>query len=114
MTCRSPHPRLPRVFCDETPMPVIEPGRNEPKPASSGPTRSTIALEDRAAGGRLCVRGGRGKNEIADNSPSFRACCRSTAMAPTSRWQEDERTAGEIRLAFCVAHARRKFVTIHK
>ena len=33
-------------------------------------------------------------------------------MAPTSRWP-DARAAG-LRLAFCLAHARRKFVNVYK
>ena len=69
----------------------------------------------RAACGRLRVRRKDAARRRSPNSfPTSRAYLKSTATPPTSRWPSDQgkATNGRMCLAFCVAHARRKFVGI--
>jgi transposase len=106
----------PRLFCDETPMPVIEPGRPHTKTCQFW----THATDDRPWGGpaptavAYVFAQGRGKKEIASQLAGFEGVLQVDGYAAYGSLARDQRTAGKIRLAFCLTHARRKFVDVHK
>ena len=57
---------------------------------------------------------GRGKKEIAAQLAKFSGILQVDGYAAYKSLEGDKRTAGKIRLAFCLAHSRRKFVAVHK
>jgi transposase len=106
----------PRLFCDETPMPVIDPGRERTKICQFW----THATDDRPWQGpappavAYVFAEGRGKKEIAEQLVGFAGVLQIDGYAAYKSLEGDKRTVGKIRLAFCLAHARRKFVGVHK
>ena len=106
----------PRLFCDETRMPVLEPGQPHTKTCQFW----THAIDDRPWGGpaptavAYVFAQGRGKKEIASQLAGFEGVLQVDGYAAYTSLARDRQTAGKIRLAFCLAHARRKFVDVHK
>ena len=106
----------PRLFCDETPMPVLDPGRKRTKICQFW----THATDDRPWLGpappavAYVFAESRGKKEIAAQLANFSGVLQVDGYAAYKSLEKDARTAGKIRLAFCLAHARRKFVAVHK
>ena len=106
----------PRLFCDETPMPVLDPGRKRTKVCQFW----THATDDRPWLGpappavAYVFAESRGKKEIAAQLAKFAGVLQVDGYAAYKSLEKDARTAGKIRLAFCLAHARRKFVAVHK
>jgi len=106
----------PRLFCDETPMPVLDPGR--------GRTRTcqfwAHATDDRSWKGpappaiAYVFAGGRGKKEILTQLTGFEGVLQVDGYAAYASLAGDKKTSGKIRLAFCLVHARRNFVKVHK
>ncbi len=80
----------PRLFCDETPMPVLDPSRNERRYASSGPMRRTIGLglDPRRRPSPMCSRKVEARRKSPLSSPSSRACCKWTATPPINHWKK--------------------------
>ena len=78
----------PRIFCDETPMPVLEPGRRRTRKCQFW----AHAVDDRPWGGpappavAYVFADGRDTEEIVAQLTASPASCRSTAMPPTRRW----------------------------
>ena len=102
----------PKVFADDTTLPVLDPGRgrtktgrlwcyavdNRPWCGPGHPAAAYVYSEDR--------KGEHPQTHLAGSA----ACCRSTAMPGSAAWSpRDVRR----QLAFCWAHARRKFYDIH-
>ena len=92
------HPAAPRVFCDETPMPVLDPGDIAPASASSGRMPwMTAPGAGRAAGGGLRVRrrpGHRGDRRTIDGLFRHSAggrLCRLQGARPQSWWRNPAR-----------------------
>ena len=106
----------PRVFCDETPMPVLDPGRGRPKTCQFW----VHATDDRAWKGpappavAYVFAASRGKKEIVEQLSTFTGVLQVDAYGAYKALAKDKRVAGEIKLAFCLAHARRKFVKVFK
>jgi hypothetical protein len=106
----------PLVFCDETPMPVLDPGRGRTKICQFW----AHAIDDRPWGGpsppavAYVFAPGRGKNEIAAQLIDFAGTLQVDGYQVYKSLAADKRPAGTIQLAFCLAHARRKFVTVYK
>jgi transposase len=104
----------PRLFCDETPMPVLDPGR--------GRTRTcqfwAHAMDDRPWKGpsppavAYVFSDGRGTDKIASQLLGFSGILQVDGYAAYKALVRDHN--GAIRLAFCWAHARRKFVEVYK
>jgi transposase len=103
-----------RVFCDETPLPVLEAGRNRAR-------RCQIwahAMDDRAWAGpappavTYVFAGSRSAGALAAQIPSFAGILQVDGYAAYKTLAR--RPGRSLRLAFCVAHARRKFVAAHK
>lgn len=105
-----------RLFCDETPMPVLDPGR--------GRTRTcqfwAHATDDRPWKGpappavAYVFAGGRGKKEIMGQLGGFEGVLQVDGYAAYASLAGDAQTSGRIRLAYCLVHARRNFVKVHK
>jgi transposase len=57
---------------------------------------------------------GRGKGEIAAQLVDYAGILRVDGYVAYKSLAKESRKAGTIRLAFCLAHARRKFVTVYK
>jgi len=105
----------PRLFCDETPVRVLDPGRGRTKICQfwahatddrswKGPRRQRSPISSRAAGqegDRRTIGWLRGVLQV-DGYAAY------TALAG------DKTHAGKIQLAFCLVHARRNFVKVHK
>lgn len=105
-----------RLFCDETPMPVLAPGR--------GRTRTcqfwAHATNDRSWRGpappavAYVFAGGRGKKEIAGQLSGFEGVLHVDGYAAYASLAGGKEKPGKIRLAYCLVHARRNFVKVHK
>lgn len=106
--------RCPRLFCDETPMPVLAPGRvkirqfwahaTDDRPWS-GPAPPAVAY---------VFAGSRGKKEIAAQLIGFSGILQVDGYAAYKALVKDAMTKSGVTLAFCLAHARRKFVAVFK
>jgi transposase len=106
----------PLFFCDETPMPVLDPGRGRTKICQFW----AHAVDDRPWGGpappavAYVFADGRGKAEIAAQLINYAGILQVDGYAAYKSLAKGAREAGTIRLAFCLAHARRKFVKVYK
>jgi transposase len=104
----------PRVFCDETPMPVLDPGRHRIRICQFW----AHAMDDRPWGGpsppavAYVFAGGRGTEEIAGQLTGFSGILQVDGYAAYKALARGH--GGAIQLAFCLAHARRKFVEVYK
>jgi transposase len=106
----------PRVFCDETRMPVLEPGRRKVKICQfwahsvddrpwNGPAPPAVAY--------VFARG-RGHREIKEQLSQYQGILQVDGYGAYKALAKADRTPGPIELAFCLAHARRKFVEVYK
>ena len=104
----------PRVFCDETPMPVLDPGRRRTRICQFW----AHAMDDRPWGGpsppavAYVFADGRGTDEIAGQLADFSGILQVDGYAAYKALARGH--GGAIQLAFCLAHARRKFVEVYK
>ena len=104
----------PRLFCDETPMPVIDPGRRRTRTCQFW----AHATDDRPWGGpappavAYVFADGRGTKKIAAQLAGFSGILQVDGYAAYKALARGH--LGGIRLAFCLAHARRKFVKVYK
>ena len=100
----------PRVFCDETPMPVLDPGRRRTRICQFW----AHAMDDRPWGGpsppavAYVFADSSGTDEIAGQLADFSGILQVDGYAGFSNLVEARKDAS-IRLAFCWAHARRPF-----
>ncbi|MGO8834177.1 MAG: IS66 family transposase [Roseiarcus sp.] len=105
-----------RLFCDETPMRVLDPGRGRTKVCQFW----AHATDDRSWKGpappavAYVFAGGRGKKEIAAQLSGFEGVLHVDGYAAYTSLAGDKKNARKIRLAFCLVHARRNFVDVHK
>jgi len=106
--------RCPRLFCDETPMPVLAPGRTkihqfwahatDDRPWA-GPAPPAVAY---------VFASSRGKKEIAAQLSGFEGILQVDGYAAYKALVKDAEAKNNITLAFCLAHARRNFVRVLK
>lgn len=105
-----------RLFCDETPVRMLDPGRGRTKVCQfwahatddrswSGPAPPAVAY---------VFAGGRGKKEIATQLAGFEGVLHVDGYAAYTSLAGDKKRPGKIQLAFCLVHARRHFVDVHK
>ena len=105
-----------RLFCDETPMPVLDPGRGRTRICQFW----AHATDDRSWQGpappavAYVFAGGRGKKEIAGQLAGFEGVLQVDGYAAYTSLAGETETSGKIRLAYCLVHARRNFVKVHK
>ncbi len=108
----------PRVFCDETPLPRLDPGRRRTKRCQLW----AQAVDDRPWRGPAPPAVGyvfaesRGTEEVEDQLKSFGGILQVDGYGAYEALVKRRRksNAGPLRLAFCLAHARRKFVDVVK
>ena len=100
-----------RLFYDETPMPVLDPGRARTRPASSGRDGRTNMAGPSAA--VICSQAGATRRKMPRNWPASKACARvgycAYCLLPSAATIPDI-----IRLADCLVHALFNFVKVHK
>ena len=106
--------RCPRLFCDETPMPVLAPGHvktgqfwahaTDDRPWA-GPAPPAVAY---------VFAGSRGKKEIAGQLSGFSGVLQVDGYAAYKALVKDAETKSRVTLAFCLVHARRNFVRVLK
>lgn len=107
---------FPRIFCDETRMPVLEKGRRRTRTAQFW----AHAIDDRPWNGPAppavvyVFAKGRGHNEIKQQLAGYDGLLQVDGYGAYKALQKDRAGTGSIQLAFCLAHARRKFVEVHK
>ena len=105
-----------RLFCDETPMPVLKPGHGRVKKGQFW----AHAVDDRPWAGpappavAYVFAGSRKKTEIAAQLSDFSGVLQVDGYEAYKSLTRDEQSKGRIALAFCLAHARRKFVAVSK
>ena len=107
---------FPRIFCDETPLPVIEKGRRRTRKCQlwahavddrpwQGPAPPAVAY--------VFATGRDTEAIVAQLGDRFAGVLQVDGYAAYKALVKRSRP-GRIRLAFCLAHARRKFVAVHK
>ncbi len=107
---------FPRIFCDETPLPVLEKGRRRTRKCQlwahavddrpwRGPAPPAVAYVFATGRNTDAIIG-----QIGDRFAGVMQVDGYAAYKALARRAKP----GRIRLAFCVAHARRKFVAVHK
>jgi transposase len=104
-----------RIFADDTPLPVLDPGRGRTKTGRLW----VYAVDDRPWQGDappavvfLYAEDRKGERPAA-HLAEFQGVLQVDGYSGFKRLLED-RPAGEIRLAFCWAHCRRRFYEIHQ
>ncbi|HWT29820.1 MAG TPA: IS66 family transposase [Propylenella sp.] len=107
---------FPRIFCDETRMPVLERGRRRTRTAQFW----SHATDDRPWNGPAppavvyVFARGRGHHEIRQQLAGYRGVLQVDGYGAYKALEKARDAPGAIQLAFCLAHARRKFVEVHK
>jgi transposase len=107
---------FPRIFCDETRMPVLERGRRRTRIAQFW----AHATDDRPWNGPAppavvyVFARGRGHHEIKQQLAGYRGVLQVDGYGAYKALEKARGSPGAIQLAFCLAHARRKFVEVHK
>ena len=102
-----------RVFSDETPMPVLDPGRGRTKCGQFW----SHAVDDRPWGGpappavAYIYAEGRSMADLASQVQGFEGILQVDGYGS---YKGLARRHPQIQLAFCLAHARRKFVAVYK
>lgn len=105
-----------RLFCYETPMKVLDPGRGQTRICQFW----AHATDDRPWRGpappavAYVFAGGRGKKEIEAQLAGFAGVLQVDGYAAYSSLAGDAAKSSAIRLAYCLVHARRNFVKVHK
>lgn len=105
----------PVVFCDETPLPRLDPGRGRTKTCQlwsqavderpwQGPSAPAVAY---------VYAEGRQTAEVQRQLSGFSGILQVDGYQAYKALAKPDRSAGPIRLAFCMAHARRKFVDVY-
>ena len=105
-----------RLFCDETPMPTLAPGRGRTRVCQFW----AHATDDRPWRGpappavAYVFAGGRGRKEIAGQLAGFSGVLQVDGYAAYASLTGSAGASGSIRLAYCLVHARRNFVKVRK
>src|SRR5579863_431969 len=107
---------VPKVFCDDTPMPVLDRQRRRTRTARFW----SYAVDDRPWQGPaepavvyLYAEDRRGQH-VHEHLAGFSGVLQVDGYAGYGRLTEADRPGGPVTLAFCLAHARRKFFEIYE
>ncbi len=106
----------PRIFCDETRAPVLERGRKRVRIHQFW----AHAVDDRPWNGPAppavvyIFAKSRGHREIKSQLADYQGVVQVDAYSAYTALAKAGRSPGPITLAFCVAHARRKFTEVYK
>lgn len=105
----------PKLFCDETPCPVLDPGRGETKTGFMW----ALARDDRPWGGNLppavayTYAPGRGGEHARKLLDGFNGVLQVDGYAAYDQLARATRPGGPVTLAFCWSHLRRKFYELY-
>jgi transposase len=106
----------PKIFCDDTPLPVLDRTRKRTRIARLW----SYAMDDRPWGGPappavvyLYAEDRKGRH-VDEHLAGFNGVLQVDAYGGYNRLTKHDRPGGPVTLAFCLAHARRKFFEIHK
>jgi transposase len=106
----------PKIFCDDTPLPVLDRTRKRTRIARLW----AYAIDDRPWGGTrppavvyLYAQDRKGQH-VDDHLAGKNCVLQVDAYAGYNRLTRRGRAGGPVTLAFCLAHARRKFFEVHK
>jgi transposase len=106
----------PKIFCDDTPLPVQDRTRKRTRIARLW----AYAIDDRPWGGALppavvyLYAEDRKGQHVDEHLVSKTCVLQVDAYAGYNRLTRRSRAGGPVTLAFCLAHARRKFFEVHK
>jgi transposase len=107
---------FPKIFCDETRMPVLEAGRKTVRICQFW----THAVDDRSWGGPAppmviyIFARSRSQAEIRQQLARYAGLLQVDGYAAYKALAGPDRSGGPIKLAFCLAHARRKYLDVFK
>lgn len=108
--------KAPKIFCDDTPLPVLDRTRRRTRIARLW----SYAMDDRPWGGPappavvyLYAEDRRGRH-VDEHLAGFTGVLQVDAYAGYNRLTRRGRAGGPVTLSFCLAHARRKFFEVHK
>jgi transposase len=105
----------PRLFCDETPVPVLDPGRGQTKTGYMW----VLARDDRPWGGTAppavayTYAPGRGAVHAVKLLDGYSGILQVDGYAAYGQFANPAREGGALTLAFCWSHVRRKFYEIY-
>jgi transposase len=105
----------PKLFCDETRCPVLDPGRGKTKTGWMW----SLARDDRPWGGTeppavvYSYAPGRGAVHAVELLSGYSGILQVDGYAAYKQLADPNRAGGPVTLAFCWAHLRRKFYEIH-
>jgi len=105
----------PKLFCDETPCPVLDPGRGETKTGYMW----ALARDDRPWGGTdppavvYTYAPGRGGEHAVKLLAGFNGTLQVDGYSAYDQLSRATRAGGAITLAFCWSHVRRKFYELY-
>ena len=106
----------PKIFCDDTPLPVLDRTRKRTRIARLW----SYAMDDRPWCGPappavvyLYAEDRKGRH-VDEHLAGFNGVLQVDAYGGYNRLTKPDRLGGAVKLAFCLAHARRKFFEIHK
>ncbi|OAI31153.1 hypothetical protein A1351_21925 [Methylosinus sp. R-45379] len=106
--------RYPRLFCDETPMPVLASGHVKLRQFWAHATDDGPWAGPAPPAVAYVFADGRSKKEIASQLSGFTGILQVDGYAAYKALVKDEGAESRVTLAFCLAHARRKFVAVFK
>jgi transposase len=107
--------KSPKLFCDETPCPVLDPGRGETKTGYMW----ALARDDRPWGGTdppavaYTYAPGRGGVHAVKLLDGFNGVLQVDGYSAYDQLSRATRSGGPITLAFCWSHVRRKFYELY-
>lgn len=107
--------KSPKLFCDETPCPVLDPGRGQTKTGYMW----ALARDDRPWGGTLppvvayTYAPGRGAEHAVKLLIGFNGVLQVDGYSAYDQLARATRAGGPITLAFCWSHLRRKFYELY-
>jgi transposase len=107
--------KSPKLFCDETPCPVLDPGRGETKTGFMW----ALARDDRPWGGgdppavAYTYAPGRGGEHARKLLDGFSGVLQVDGYAAYDQLARATREGGPVTLAFCWSHLRRKFYELY-
>jgi transposase len=105
----------PKVFADETPLPMLDPGRGKTKKCQLW----AIAMDDRPWGGpappavAYIFAEDRKAQRARELFKGFSSILQVDGYAGYNHLIDPNRDGGAVTIAFCFAHARRKFYDVH-
>lgn len=106
----------PKIFCDDTPLPVLDRTRRRTRIARMW----SYAMDDRPWRGPappavvyLFAEDRKGQH-ADEHLVAFKGVLQVDAYAGYNRLARQNRPGGAVTLAFCLAHARRKFFEVHQ